>query len=234
MLQRLRLTFARGEEIQYITHLDIMRLWVRALRRARVPLAYSQGFTPHPQLSLAAPLAVGVTSEGELMDIELEGRLATRYFLARVDEQLPTGVRLLGVEEVPPTWPSLQAAVRFAEYRVTVQTEEPLAALQKRLAVLLAAPSLPRQRLRGDQVRRYDLRPLIVDLRLERWDAGEAMLFLRLQTDERATGRPDEVLAALDLAEVPRTIQRTRLLLAPPPPPLARQYPDRRKKLSRR
>jgi len=227
MLQRLRLTFARGEEVKYITHLDIMRLWVRALRRARVPLAYSQGFTPHPQLSLAAPLAVGVTSEGELMDIELEGRMATRYFLARVDEQLPTGVRLLGVEEVPPTWPSLQAAVRFAEYRVTVQTAEPLAALQERIAALLAAPSLPRQRLRETQVRHYDLRPLITDLRLAQWDAGEAVLTMRLQTDERATGRPDEVLAALGLAEAPRAIHRTRLLLAPPPPPLARRPPVR-------
>jgi hypothetical protein len=137
-------------------------------------------------------------------------------------------VRLLGVEEVPPTWPSLQAAVRFAEYRVTVQTAESLVALQERLAALLAAPSLPRQRLREEQVRRYDLRPLIADLRLERWDAGEAVLFLRLQTDERATGRPDEVLAALGLAEAPRAIQRTRLLLAPPPPPLARRQPVRR------
>jgi radical SAM-linked protein len=228
MLQRLRLTFARGEEIKYITHLDIMRLWVRVLRRARVPLAYSQGFTPHPKLSLAAPLAVGVTSEGELMDIELEGRMATRYFLARVDEQLPTGVRLLGVEEVPPTWPSLQAAVRFAEYRVTVQTAELLAALQERIAGLLAAPSLSRERLRVDQVRRYDLRPLIAALRLEQWNAGQAVLAMRLQTDERATGRPDEVLAALNLAEAPRAIHRTRLLLAPPPPPLARRHPGRR------
>jgi len=72
-------------------------------------------------------------------------------------------------------------------------------------------------------VRRYDLRPLIAELRLERWDEGQAVLFLRLQTDERATGRPDEVLAALDLAEAPRAIHRTRLLLAPPPPPLARR-----------
>ena len=227
MLQRLRLTFARGEEVKYVTHLDIMRLWVRALRRAGLPLAYSQGFTPHPQLSLAAPLAVGVTSEGELMDIELEGRMATRYFLARVDEQLPTGVRLLGVEEVPPTWPSLQAAVRCAEYRVTVRTAEPLATLQQRIAELLAAPSLPRQRQREEQVRRYDLRPLIADLRLAQWDVGQAVLAMRLQTDERATGRPDEVLAALGLAEAPRAIQRTRLLLAPPPPPLALRPPVR-------
>jgi len=76
-------------------------------------------------------------------------------------------------------------------------------------------------------VRRYDLRPLIADLRLAQWDVGQAVLAMRLQTDERATGRPDEVLAALGLAEAPRAIQRTRLLLAPPPPPLARRPPVR-------
>jgi radical SAM-linked protein len=61
-MQRLRITFARGKELKYISHLDLMRLWQRALRRADIPLAYSQGFSPHPRLSIAAPLAIGVTS----------------------------------------------------------------------------------------------------------------------------------------------------------------------------
>ena len=57
--------------MKYITHLDMMRFWERALRRADVPLAYSEGFSPHAQISLAAPLAVGTTSEAELMDVFL-------------------------------------------------------------------------------------------------------------------------------------------------------------------
>ena len=68
-MQRIRIKFNRGEEIKFISHLDITRLWERALRRAGVPLAYSQGFSPHPQLSFAVPLAVGMTSEAELLDI---------------------------------------------------------------------------------------------------------------------------------------------------------------------
>ena len=68
-MQRLRIRFRRGPELKYISHLDIMRLWHRALQRAGISLAYSQGFNPHPKISLAAPLALGITSEAELMDI---------------------------------------------------------------------------------------------------------------------------------------------------------------------
>ncbi len=63
--QRLRVTFARGDLLRYITHLDLMRSWERAIKRAGLPISYSEGFTRHPQLALAAPLPVGATAEGE-------------------------------------------------------------------------------------------------------------------------------------------------------------------------
>ena len=72
-LQRLRVTFTRGEEMKYITHLDLMRFWERALRRAELPVAYSEGFSPHAQIALAAPLPVGTTSDCELMDVFMGG-----------------------------------------------------------------------------------------------------------------------------------------------------------------
>ena len=58
---RLRIKFSRGEQLKFLSHLDLMRLWERALRRAGINPAYSEGFSPHPRISLAAPLAVGVT-----------------------------------------------------------------------------------------------------------------------------------------------------------------------------
>ena len=70
-IQRLRVKFGRGRKLKYISHLDLMRLWERGLRRAGVPVAYSEGFNPRPRLSFASPLAVGTTSESELLDILL-------------------------------------------------------------------------------------------------------------------------------------------------------------------
>ncbi len=83
-MQRLRIRFTRGEEIKFISHLDIMRLWHRAFNRAGIQLAYSEGFNPHPRMSLAAPLALGVTSEAELMDIVLTRWSSPQAFTAAV------------------------------------------------------------------------------------------------------------------------------------------------------
>ena len=206
--QRLRITFAKGEEIKYISHLDLMRLWERILRRARVPLAYSQGFNPRPKIAVATPLPVGFTSRGEVMDIVLERVISPYNFARCLAPHLPPGLELLSVEEVYPKLPSLQSQVRSAEYRVTVSWDGLQGKMEGKLHELLSAEQLLRQRRGKD----YDLRPLIEDLWLEGKEAAGWVLGMRLQAGSRGTGRPDEVLDALDLAEEPYIIQRERLL----------------------
>jgi len=78
--QRLRITFAKGETLKYISHLDLARAWERALRRAGVPLAYSQGFNPRPKMAFAAALPVGYTATAEMVDILLEKPLVVRIW----------------------------------------------------------------------------------------------------------------------------------------------------------
>ena len=119
-MQRLRVRFARGDEIKFISHLDIMRLWERALTRAGIRTAYSEGFSPHPRLSLAAPLAVGVTGESELLDVYTVDTVSPHWFTDAVNKQLPVGISILGVQQVGMTLPSLQSQVRQAEYRIEV------------------------------------------------------------------------------------------------------------------
>ncbi len=123
-MYRLRVRFSRGEEIKFISHLDIMRLWERTFRRAQITLAYSEGFSPHPRISLAAPLAVGVTSQAELMDVFLVKMVSPHWFAGVVSHQLPAGLGILGVFHIPLTVPSLQSQVRHAEYRVELATEK--------------------------------------------------------------------------------------------------------------
>lgn len=206
--QRLRITFAKGEEIKYISHLDLMRLWERALRRAGVPLAYSHGFNPRPRFSIAAALPVGFTSRGEVMDVFLERRISPLNFAKSLAPHLPPGLELLSVEEVYPRLPSLQSQVRSVEYRVTVCWEGAREELERRLQELLSAEQILRQR-RG---REYDLRPLIEDLWVEGKEADGWVLGMRLRAGEGGTGRPDEVLDALGLAEQPIAVRRERLL----------------------
>ena len=113
--QRLRIVFAKGERIKYISHLDLVRTWERALRRAGIPLAYSHGFNPRPKMAFAAALPLGLTSRGEVMDLFLTHSLSPSDFARRLKPHLPPGLEILFVEEVALKSPSLQSQVRSAE-----------------------------------------------------------------------------------------------------------------------
>jgi radical SAM-linked protein len=212
-MQRLRLTFSRGEELKYISHLDLMRLWQRALCRADITLVYSQGFSPHPRLSLAAPLAVGVTSTGELIDIFLERRVSPHFFIKTVREQLPGGIDISEVVEVGLGLPSLQSQVRSAEYRVIVETDKNPNDVEAAINSLLSSDKLPWQHNRDKEVRKYDLRALVDDLWLIEYHSPEFTIGMRLRCDGSGTGRPEQVLSALGFTAHPKTIHRTRLIL---------------------
>lgn len=214
-MQRLRVTFAKGDEVKYISHLDLVRTWERALRRAQIPLAYSHGFNPRPRLFFALALPVGFTSRAEVLDVFLQQRMGLREFASRLKAQLPIGLQLKSVTEVPVDFPPLPARVVAAEYEVAVESQDSPEEMQARLDGLLAAQSLPRCRERPGGTREYDLRPLIQALWLASQREGVYIIGMRLQANERGTGRPDEVIATLGLAEAVRGIERLRLLLVP-------------------
>jgi len=212
-VQRLRVRFRRGEEAKYITHLDLMRFWERALRRAGVALAYSEGHTPHSRLSLAAPLAVGVTSSAELMDVFLTRRTAPLDFTHSVSGQLPAGIEILEVAEVGLSLPSLQSEVRWARYRVEGPFDGAPGEVRSAIDRFLAAESIPWQHMREKQVRKYDIRALVRDLGVDDAPGGSYALAMVLRCDNTATGRPEQVVAALGLPE-PSVIYRQELVLA--------------------
>ncbi|MEK6704822.1 MAG: TIGR03936 family radical SAM-associated protein [Bdellovibrionota bacterium] len=221
-MQRLRIKFGRGEEIKFISHLDIMRLWDRAFHRARIPLAYSEGFNPHPKMSLAVPLAVGVTSEAELMDVFVARPVTPHWFTTALNQQLPTGITILGVFQTALTLPSLQSQVRYADYRVRLETTEDGAKdIEASVTALLAAERLPWQHRRDTGQRSYDLRALIDELRVVSVTGSVCTLEMKLRCDSGGAGRPEQVVLALNLpnglalgfTQHPQSIHRTKLTL---------------------
>ena len=211
-MQRLRIRFSRREEIKFISHLDIMRLWQRALHRAEIPLAYTEGFSPHPRLSLAAPLAVGVTSQAELMDVFCSKWVSPHFFTNAVSQQLPAGIEIVQVYSVAPTMPSLQSQVGYTEYEVELETEKDQAAVKAALASLLSAEQLAWHHERDTGTRNYDLRALIDDLWLIDWRQCSCTIGMRLRCDSGGSGRPEQVAAALGFSR-PTSIHRSKLLL---------------------
>ena len=213
-MQRLRVTFGRDETTKYISHLDMMRFWERAFRRAHLSVALSQGFHPHPRFALAAPLPVGVTSEGELMDVFLTSPTRPAAFFSVLSEQMVSGIELIHVEEVDRELSSLQSLMRYAEYRVTVESSRPTAEVEEAVSRLLAAGTLSWEHLRDGELRHYDLRRQIDALGLEKEQNGRFVLYMRLQADSSASGRPEQVARALEFLEHPLAIHRVRLILA--------------------
>ena len=210
--QRWRVTFAKGPQLKYISHLDLALAWERALRRAGVPLAYSQGFNPQARLQLASGLPLGYTSIAEILDIILDEPLDPADFAARLRPALPLGLAVTAVEEVDLKSPALQSALRQAEYRVTVETPLPAAGLAGSIAALLSADRLEQQRVRKQRTETFDLRPLVGDIRLETLAEGHAVFWMRLSAGNRGNARPEAVLTALGLGEAYAQVERTKLL----------------------
>ncbi len=210
---RLRVRFYRGEELKFISHLDIIRLWVRALRRARIPLEYTEGFSPHPRISLAVPLSVGVTAENELMDISITKVVSPHWFMDTVNRQLPESLKVLEATPIGPNVPSLQSQVRFTEYQVAVKTDKTEEDVKNIIDALLTQETLPWHHERDTGTRSYDLRHLIDDIWVIEARPSACLLGMRLRCDESGSGRPEQVALALGFADYPQAIQRTKLLL---------------------
>jgi radical SAM-linked protein len=217
-VQRLRLTFTKIGPTRYIGHLDLARTLERSLVRAQIPIAYSQGFNRRPRMALASALPLGFTSTGELADIWLAEALDPAVAREQMMRKMAPGIDVVKVEEVPIAWPSLESSTLSASYSATLLDPLEPAELEQRIALLLAAESLPRERTHGNgQVKQYDLRPLILGLENALDEKGTAMLSMHLALEPGHTGRPDEVLAALDLDPLAARVQRDEIILAEPP-----------------
>jgi radical SAM-linked protein len=212
-MQRLRIKFSRGPEIKFISHLDIVRLWQRAFNRAGIQIAYSTGFTPHPRISLAAPLPLGVTSEAELMDIFCIKGVAPHYFTSAINQQLPAGLSVDKVYPMAFDLPSLQSQVNRAEYKVELAIEENPPDACKAIEDLLKLKQLPWQHQRDTGPHQYDLRALIENIWIIEWKPPVGTLGMRLRCDSNGSGRPEQVTAALGFKQRPLSIHRTQIIL---------------------
>jgi radical SAM-linked protein len=208
---RLRITFAKTEEMRYTGHLDLHRTWERTFRRAGLPLAYSQGFHPQPRINLASALPLGFTSECEMVDVWFEQPISSLGVRAALQQAVPSGISIQDVQEVDDKAPALQTQVIASEYEITLMDTYP--GLDQRIQELLAEVSLPRER-RG---KHYDLRPLVEVLqRLPDDDQHRPRLFSRLTSCPGATGRPEELLHALDILPASALVHRVKLIFDQP------------------
>lgn len=205
--QRYRITFGKTAAMRFTGHLDLHQAWERMIRRARLPLAYTQGFSPHPRINLASALPLGFTGAAEVVDIWLEQDIPSEEVSQALRSAAPPGLDIRQVETVETRLPTLQTLLLASDFEITFL--EPVSNLAARKAEILAAESLPRLR----RNKPYNLRPLILTLELLPDDEqGQQRLTVRMAAREGATGRPDELLAAMEIDPLVARVHRTGLV----------------------
>lgn len=165
----IRVKFRRGDEVKFISHLDLMKVFERAIRRARLPIAYSQGFNPHPGMVFGLPLGVGVTSEAEYGDFEItDDEMSAQEFADRLNLQLPKGMEVLAAKK-KVSKQNIMATIAASEYIVIVGT--PAECNQKTLKTAidkyLSQKEIVVKKRTKNGVKDTDIRDMIFDLNFE-------------------------------------------------------------------
>jgi radical SAM-linked protein len=198
----------------------------RAFKEASLPLSYTRALKPRPRIKLAANLPVGIELRGEVVEAYFDELVPVDRIQA-AGEHFPEGVELRDAKEVWHGFPSAASQLRGAEYEVEISGDDGLTSDSLRGAVvrLLGSKELAGKRRRGESERRSDagdrdLRPLIEDVEVIDVDekAHTARLRTVLQLDASGAGRPEDVVAALDLPVRVKRAVRTRLLFVDTPP----------------
>ena len=193
--------YGRSERVKYISHLDFVRMFHRAVRRAGLPFVFSQGFNPHPIMTVAAPLSVGVTAEGEYMRAGFDTDADEAEIMRILNSALPDGFFVSAVKRAEGKEPDFNLIER-AEYIIDAEAAKPdLFSAQK----LLGFPELIVMKKTKSGEKETDIRPLIYELEKGGQMSGNlgqmsGNLGLRLicAAGNHATLRPEAVIAAIN------------------------------------
>lgn len=212
-MQRIRIRYGTSRELRYTSTQDIQKLWERILRRADLPVSYSQGFHPQPKIQIACPLPLGMTSQSDYVDFWLEVEHSPDDLLETIRKVIHAGIEVHEIEEVPLTDPALQSQLEAAVYTIELSKEESGENVEDKIMNLLSRTSILRER-RG---KNYDLRPLIEQCELVSGRNTDSILIrIKLSARPGATGRPEEVLKALDIDPNTASMEREKIIFISP------------------
>lgn len=195
---KIRIKFRKYGNMKFIGHLDVMRYFQKAIRRADIPICYSGGFSPHQVMSFAAPLGVGITSNGEYVDIEVTESGNTAEMLKRLNEQMAEGFEVTDYRLLPDDAANAMSIVAAADYTLRLRPGYEFDDVEGWIKGLL-------EFYRRDQIlvtkktkrgqAELDLKPLVYELRAVSDEEGPA-LFMKISNGSTANIKPDMVLDA--------------------------------------
>ncbi|HKK21994.1 MAG TPA: TIGR03936 family radical SAM-associated protein, partial [candidate division Zixibacteria bacterium] len=184
----LRIRWSKSSRYRYMSHLDNLRLIERAIRRAHLPVQFSQGFNPSMKLSFGPPLPLGFTSEAEFVDITLETNFMM-YMLDNLKKTFPEGIEVVDAQVILSKGQSLTSLLNRAEYAVDATGAMPSQDLDTAIANIMASDSFPVDRVGKSETTRVDIRPAVYGLA-----ATDQTLSMTLGIGDGGYVRPSEIL----------------------------------------
>lgn len=192
---RVRIKFSKHGVVKFIGHLDIMRYFQKAIRRSEIDIAYSSGFSPHQIMSFASPLGVGLCSNGEYMDIEVNSHQGSEQMLNALNQVMVEGIKIINVVALFEDTGNAMASVAAAAYTIAwKEGYQPLPDLVKTVEAFLGRDTIPVVKQTKKSELSLDLKPGIYELTAE-----DNRLFLLVDASSRGNIKPTLLLEALYL-----------------------------------
>ena len=205
---RAMIRFGKQPRLRFISHLDLQRFFQRAVNRTGLPIAWSQGFNPHPVMSFGSALALGWTSEYEIIDIKLSAPMGRKRTEDAIRAALPEDLPVLEVRMVDDRHPAPMALVKMADYRVTLEGETAGAVLSQ-IPAFMERENVPAIKKTKSGEKEINARPMVISL--EPFEGG---FNARLMLTERESIKPDLLISLLaDMAGVEAPEARVHRLL---------------------
>ncbi|WP_416387297.1 TIGR03936 family radical SAM-associated protein [Diplocloster agilis] len=190
---KIRIKFGKYGAMKFIGHLDIMRYFQKAMRRAGIPISYSGGYSPHMIMSFASPLGVGLTSDGEYMDIEAEECLPSEEAVRRLNDVMVEGMKVLRYRLLPDDAGNAMSLVAAADYLVCFREGcAPALAWQDQLQDFFSQDEIPILKKTKKSEKVVDIKPLIYSLELCEGD----IISMRLSAGSADNLKPELVMEA--------------------------------------
>lgn len=200
-----RINYEVKGSLAFLSHLEVMRLWQRAMLRCHLPIAWTQGFNPRPKLSLGPARNVGVEGLSEYLDAEFDGLVKSAELIEKLNGILPEGVTVLKVREIPQGTKMLEAVINEAVYKVTFLNGIPADAAQK-VADLLAAEECLYIRKSPKGEKEIDLRSYILGMEINGDD-----LMISVKAGTGGSLRVAELLTVLGYGDRMKDIKIQRM-----------------------
>ncbi|MGB9809649.1 MAG: TIGR03936 family radical SAM-associated protein [Caldanaerobacter sp.] len=195
-MKRLRCKYTKGEEVKFISHLDLLRVIQRALRRADIKVALTQGFNPHPRISFGPALIVGATTEGDYMDIDLEEDISPEEFKRKMNEVLPAGIKITEVFEVDIK-DSLSSRIKEADYLLEVFLKKQMEDLGEAVKRFLTQDAIEIEKDTKKGKKLIDLKSYLEEFYLIDTNKEKAKFYVKMKLGEGAPN-PLHLLKAFD------------------------------------